>query len=189
MVLTVLLTDMPDQQIDGMFGSSISDEFGFQHEGLSASDLGAGFGNIKQSDLSLLDGFTDSTQQAPFSLADELADALDGHEHEDSDRILAELDLDSGHHELLSSIQSSPMRVAKSSRATMASSATETDIDENATNAEFEEQTHLLQTLLQELETSSQAIETLNHSTTHGSAEVEHRIEALCSGLIRSSYE
>lgn len=180
---------MPVQQSNDMFGLSLGDEFGFNHEGLSVSDLGTGFGNVQAADVS--GNLSFPTTHAPFSLADELAGALSGgvNHEDDATTLLAELDLDSGHHERLPSLQSSPMRTAKSSRMTVTSQRTDNETDEFTSNIDFENVTDTLQVMVHDLRQITETLRTCNIPSTSTSHDTEQRIESLCSTLIKGIYE
>jgi hypothetical protein len=181
---------MPEQQTNGLFGQFADDSLDFQHDALSlsASELGAGFGNIQTSDLSNMDHPTSSMHQAQFSLADELADAFDDNKHNSTSRLLAELDHDNEDQVMTPSLQASPLRVAKSSRATIASQPQD-DVDKYATNTAFEEETLALHESLRDVKHFQELLEAHNNLPMNRAADVEVRIETLASNLIRKIYE
>lgn len=184
---------MPEQQPNGLFHSALDDSLDLQHSGLSLSldELGAGFGNVRTDALDLHD-MSSPLHNAPFSLADELADAFDTRD-QPSGSLLAELELETGqverNQEALSSVQSSPLsRNAKSSRATVASQSL-IDDDKYATNADFEEETRELQGTARKLQDFCSVLHQHNHASAHANVDREGRIETLTSNLIRKTYE
>lgn len=185
------LLDMPEQQPNGLFGHFADDSLDFQHHALSlsASELGAGFGNIQNSDLSM-DHLASSMYHAPFSLADELADAFDASEHHGASRLLAELDHENDPEDqaITSSLQASPLRAAKSSRATIASQPPN-DVDIDATNMAFEEETLALHESMKDVKHFQELLESHNNTSANRTADMEMRIETLAVNLIRKVYE
>lgn len=179
---------MPEQQSNGMFGQGFDNSLDFQHDGLSASDLGAGFGNIRTSDAMDMDGMASPMHQAPFSLADELADAFNDPENDGTSRLLAEIEYGNETQDFVPSCRSSPLRGAKGSRATT-SSHLQDDEDSYATNTHFEGGMTELQESLRDIQSSLHVISEHNKAITSTSAESEVRIETLMSNLIRSTYE
>lgn len=192
LVLNLVAADMPEQQANGLYHQGLDDSLDFQQNGLSLSlsDLGAGFGNAL-ADVSDSYDILSPIQNAPFSLADELADAFHPKDNASSG-LLAELELetalDDREQDLLSSVQSSPLRNAKSSRATV-SSQTRTDDDNYATNAVFEEETRELQESTRSIQGFCSVLQDYNHASARAVGESEGRIEILASNLIRKTYE
>lgn len=182
---------MPGQQASGLFHQGIDDSLDFQHNelSLSFSELGAGFGNIREDGCSDLGVTISPNHNAPFSLADELADAFITNGQPASSALLDELELEQGDHGLFSSIQSSPLRTAKSSRMTTASRHVEVEDDKDATNSGFEEETAELQESVRNVEQFCRVLHDYNNTAAHTSVESEARVETLASNLIRKTYE